>query len=326
MATDLGRQVKYGLGKESTAGTAVAASTWIPQLKFELNPKTDYVNNEASFGVIERYNDSTAIRQWAEGSLEAKLTSESAGHILLGAFGTVANTDNADANAAVIDHTFTINQNTAGQSFTLYRKDSVATNRYAMGRFGKWELNMELDKYVTFKADVLAQKASSTTGTPAYTSETEFVAKHASVKTASTVAGLSGATAIAPLESFTLTVDPNLELDWQAGSTDPFAITSRGYEMEFEMTCRYNDQTYENAYNAGTVLALQVNAVNTDVTIGTSARPGLVFTAPRMIITDWSRNEDLNAPITQSMTGTIHYSVADAYALKAVLTNTTASY
>jgi hypothetical protein len=326
MATDIGRLVKYGLGKETVANTAVGASTWISQLAFNLNPKTDYANNEGSFGVIEKTNDSTALRSWTEGSMEAKLTSLSSGYVLLGAFGSVSTAANSDASTTIKDHTFTINQNVLGQTFTFYRKDSISATRFAGSRIGKWELTMDLDKYVFFKADIMAGSGSSTTATPAYVVEPEFVAKHCSVKTATTAAGLSGATAYASIQSFTLTVEPNLETNWQAGSASPESFTSNGYEMKFEMETRYNDQVYENAYKNGTALALQVTAKNTDVVIGTSANPGLVLTAPKMYITDWARKEDLGKPVTQKMTGTIHYSSSDAYSLKAILTNTQASY
>jgi hypothetical protein len=324
--TDIGRQVKYGIGKETTQGTPVAATNWIPHLGFELNPKNEIAKNDSAYGVIEKTNESTILRSWAEGSLEAKLTADTGGLLLLGAFGSVSTADNADTNPVVKDHTFTINQDTAGQSFTFIRKDTLSTVRYALSRIGKFELAMELDDYVKLTADIMAKKGSTTTATPAYTSETEFVPKHMSVKVATSEAGLGAATAVAAVQSFTLTVDPNLRSNFSAGSGDPESFTSEGFEIQFEMEARYTDQVFENAFNNGTTLALQITANNTDVTIGASAHPQLVVTAPKMNITDWARTEDLDSPITQTMTGTIHYSAADARAIRAVLTNTTASY
>lgn len=324
--SDLGRQVAYGIGKESTAGTAVSATNWINQLSFELLPKTQYATNNSAYGVIERVNRSTPVRNWVEGSLEAKLTDKSAGLILYGAFGTVNTANNADASNNVKDHTFTINQDIAGKTFTLYRKDSVSTKRSAGCRFGEWQLSMELDDYVKYTANVMGKAPADTTASVAFTDETEFVAKNFTVKTAANVAGLSAASVVSTVESFNLTVNPNIEADNESGSSSPYAFTSRGYEMSFEMTMRYNGTTYEDAYKNGTELALLVSAVNSDVTIGTSAHPGLVFTAPKIVVTDWARTEDLDAPVTQTITGTIHYSPADAYALKAVLTNLQASY
>lgn len=323
---DLGRQVKYGIGKESVAGTEVAASYWLNQLEFSLDPKSEYVSNKSAYGNIFRTNSATVLRQWAEGSLNGKLTSNTGGLILLGAFGSVVTSDNADANASVKDHTFSINEDIRGVPFTFIRKDSLTTEAFTAGRFGQWELSMELDDYIKYTANVMARKGTTTTATPAFTSETEFVPKHMSVKTATALAGLAGATATSTVQSFTLTVNPNLEIDWESGNGAPASFTSRGFEATFEMTCRYNDTTYKEAYLNGTNQALQITALNTDVTIGTSANPKLVITASKMNITDWTLSGDLDSPLEQTMTGTIHFDTAQSKALSAVLTNTVASY
>lgn len=319
---ELGRQVKYGIGK----GDDAAVTQWLNQLSFEFNPKALYVNNESAYGVLEKTKSATVLRQWAEGSLEHKLTSDSSGLILLGAFGSVATADNADSNASVKDHTFTLTQDIAGQLFTLVRKDSLSTMKHTFTRFGEWSLKMELDKYISFTAAVMARKGSSTTATPAFTEETEFVPKHMTVKTASTEAGLSGASAISALEKFSINVNPNISPDWESGNADPYGFSSDGYDLAFEMTCRYTDTTYEDAYKNGTALAMQIAAENTDVVIGAAAHPKLVLTATRMNINDWTKNEDLNAKITQTMKGVIHFSPADSKSLVGVLTNTTTGY
>lgn len=320
---NLGRQVSYGLG----IGADVTPSIWLNQLNFSLAPKVEYATNNSAYGRIERTNSATPIRQWAEGSLEHKLTTESAGHILLGAFGTVATANNADVSTTVKDHTFTLNQNVNGQLMTLVSKDELLTEKFTSARFGKWTLNFNLDDYATMTSNVMARTGTATTATVAYpASLTEFVAKHFSIKTAANLAGLAGATNASTVESFSLTVNPNIEPDYAAGSDAPYAFSSRGYDMSFEMTTRYDDTTYRTAYKAGTPLALQVTLKNTDVTIGTAANPGLVLTAPKFNITDWTLDGDPDDVRTQTMTGSIHFSPADAYALRAVLTNTVVSY
>ena len=138
--------------------------------------------------------------------------------------------------------------------------------------------------------------------------------------------GNTGGANITTLESFSLTVNPNLEADNAAGSDSPYGFSSRGYEASFELTCRYDDTTFESAYINTTPIELNVTVADTAVTIGTAANPSLVISANRAHITDWTRNEDNDGPVTQTMTGTIHYSPADAEALRAVLTNTTPDY
>lgn len=324
--SELGRQVKYGIAKETTAGTAVAPTNWVNQLSFEVNPQSEYVNNESAYGVIERTNSATVLREWTEGELEAKLTANTGGLVLLGAFGDVSSAANGDASGSVYDHTYTINQDIAGQSLTLVRKDALSTNQFALGRFNEWSLEVSLDDYIRYTTSFLAKKGATTTATAAYTSETEFVAKHFTIKNAATVGGLGAASEVSTVEEFTLNVNPNLETDWETGNNEPYGFTSRGYELNFEMTTRYNDTTFETAYKNGTQLAWEITIANTDVTIGTAANPKYVFTAPKVNITDWSRSEDLDSPITQSLTGTIHYSASEAYALKSVLTNLVTAY
>lgn len=319
---DLGRQIKYGLGN----GADAAATYWLNQLSFDLKPETQYATNNSAWGNIVRTNSSTPLRHWTSGSLEHKLTSDSTGLILKGAFGSVTTTDNADSDASVKDHTFDISEDINGAPLTLFRKDSISTRKYTNARIGEWQLTMELDDYIRFTANVLAKKGETTTATPAFLNETEFVASHFTVKSATSVGGLTGATDEATCESLTLTMNPNLEADNGSGSNQPYGFSSRGFELNFEMTCRYMDTTYEDAYNNGTQLSFQTSIVNTDVTIGAAAHPSLIFTAPKVFITDWTPNGDLDAPVSQTMTGTIHYSATDAYALRGVLTNLVPSY
>jgi len=326
MPADLGRQVKYGLAKETTFGTGVAPVTTANQLSFTLAPVVEYAQNISAYGNIIKTNNASILHQHAAGDFECKLTSNRSLYFLLGAMGTVVTTSNPDASGVVKTHTVDISENINGQSFTFTRKDGLTTKQYAGGRVSNFSLSMELGDYIKYSGSLLTRKATTTTWTPAYTNETEFTPKDFTVKTATNAAGLAGATAIASLESFTLNINGNLEPDWQAGSVDPYAFSSRGFDLDFEMTVRYDGTVYEDAYTNGTGLALQVNAINQAVTIGTAAKPGLTFTAPFIHITDWTRNEDLDSPVTQTMTGTIHYSQADAYALRAVATNLQASY
>lgn len=320
--SEIGRQVKYGIA----VGADTAPTNWLNQLSFGLNPVRKYANNDSAYGVISRTNRSTITGRYTAGDLEAKLTAETAGIILLGSFGSVSSAATADASGDVYAHTFNINQDVDGQALTLVRQDTLATEKFKSARIGEWSLSMALDDYVKYTASIMAKDGTTTTATAAFLEEAEFVAKHFTLKSASNVAGLAGATAESDVESFDITVNPNLEADFGAGSDEPYGFSSRGYEASFELTCRYNDNDFRDAFRNGTELAFGVTLTNTDETIGTSANPSLSLTQPRVNITDWTRNEDLDGPITQTMTGTIHYSPADAYMIRALLTNTTPSY
>lgn len=314
----IGRQVKYGIGAESTPGTAVAASHWINQLSFSVNPVTTTVNNESAWGNNFRTNNTNQVRKHVEGELEAKLTSDTSGIILLGAFGNVNSVATTDTSGDVFAHAFTISEDINGQSLTLVRQDAISTKAYALGRIGEWTLSVELDDYIKYTASIMAKAGVATAATPAYTEETEFLARHFTVNT--------GGANHSTVESFTVTVNPNLEADNATGSNSPYGFSSRGFEASFEMTCRYDDTTFEDAYNDTTQIEMNMLVTDTSINIGTNSHPSLAINASRAFITDWTRNEDNDGPVTQTMTGTIHYSPAEAEALRAVLINTTPDY
>lgn len=318
---DLGRQVKYGIG----VGSANPAY-WFNQLSFSTNPVVTSQNNSSSWGNIVRTNNTTVIRRHAEGELEAKLTPNLGGLVLFGALGSVSSAPHADASGTVYNHTMTINQDILGQSFNLVRQDSLSTESFLGTRIGEWSLQVDLDDYIRYTANIMAKEGVTTTATAAMSEEAEFVAKHFTVKTATSTAGLAGATSQATVESFSLTVNPNIEADNFFGPGSPASFSSRGYELSFEMTRRYVDRVYENAYKNATDLAMQLVLENTDVTIGTSAKPKFQFTFGRFNITDWTKNEDLDAPVTETLTGTIHFNPTDSRAIQAIVTNTTPSY
>lgn len=320
--TQLSRQVRYGLGAETTPGTQANASAWFNQLKFELNPVNDIATNSSAWGNLVKTNSSTVVRKHVEGSANAKLTPDLGGLVLAGAMGNVSTVANSDASGLVYDHTINLSNNINGKTFTLYRQGETKTEAFTNGRIGKWELSLDLDDYIQYTADLYANIGTAATTTVVDSEDVEFVASHLNVKQATTISGIGSATNQSLLQSFTVTCDPNIDIDKEAGNKNPAGYTSRGYDLKFEAEAYYNDTTFEDAYNNGTFAAFQVTVLNDDEIIGTAAHPKFVLTAPRVSITDWSRDEGkLDDPVTQKFTGTIHYSPADLYALRAVVTN-----
>jgi len=53
MSKFIGRKLNIGIGKESTRGTAVAATFWMPKMELTHDDKITQVVNESSIGVIE---------------------------------------------------------------------------------------------------------------------------------------------------------------------------------------------------------------------------------------------------------------------------------
>jgi len=66
--------------------------------------------------------------------------------------------------------------------------------------------------------------------------------------------------------------------------------------------------------------------LNTDVTIGASANPGLIIDLHRCIINERSRKMGPDDIVEETISFNAHYSVADSKMITAVLTNLKASY
>lgn len=325
MADIIGRQISYGIGKETTRGTAVSAGHWLRHLSADLWTKVDKTLNESANGTNVKYNDSDIARQWAEGTLEGKVQTESFGMVLLGALGTVASVANADASGDVYNHTFSIANSSTPQSLTIVQKSANADRAYALAMVDNLNITAEAGEYVKFNMGVTAKKHASATSTVAYIDETEFTSKHITAKMAANVAGLTGATAI-DVESVSLDVNRNLEPYFAHGSVDVSEINSTTVEITGSITLRWDASTYEDLFYADTKQAFQLVMDNTDVTIGTAANPSITITVPKASIETLDVDQSLDAVVKQTVTFVGLFDTATAKLADVVLTNTTATY
>jgi hypothetical protein len=57
----IGQKQQIGLGKETTPGTGVAASIWIPKISGSFLPKTQYAYDEGAYFYSRRKNPSFLV-------------------------------------------------------------------------------------------------------------------------------------------------------------------------------------------------------------------------------------------------------------------------
>ena len=322
-----GRKVSFGLGKEAVRGTAEAeADYWINHLSLGFYPRAEKVLNESALGNLHKQNDSTTMTLWGEGDFEMKAGDQSIGAILHATMGSVSTGDNADANAAVKDHTFTFDQSNSPASYTFFRKDPNVNEAYALGMVSSLEITAELGAWLMLNGSVITKPATSSSATVARIAETEFKPKHISVKLATNVAGLGAATALASLQSMKLTIDRAVERDLALTTDAPYDISVREIEISGELVLRHSDAVYLNQYLTDVQQALQITVENTDVTIGTAAHPKIVFTLPKVTFDNWELDQGLGDKANQTVSFKGLYDVTTAKALEVVLTNLVASY
>jgi hypothetical protein len=320
----IGRKDAVGVGLETTAGTGVAPQAWQRHLSLSLDQKTTQAQNNSAMGRVEDINDSAVTEEWAEGSVNGKITDITIGYILANIFGSVSAAAHP-SETLVYDNTFTVNQNQQPNPLTFSRVNPVASRRYALGMLTDFELDIKTGGWVQFTSTFVSKTGATSSDTVAFTNENEFTSKHVTVKVATNIAGLSGATAL-QLKELKLKISRKANRFVPFGAIDPATFDTESWGVTGTMVLRYTDTTLETLALANTRQAMSVALVNTDTTIGTSSNPSLTFTAPKVRLTPITLDNNLDQVLNQTVAFTAELDVVLAYMMQAVLTNTQNGY
>lgn len=320
-----GRKIRYGFAKEGTRGTFAASTYW---LRWETADFFDHATttfNQSAIGVLDRYSGAEIMERSASGQLAGKITDLGFGLVLFGTFGSHAAVLTS-GETTVYDHTFTESQSNTSQSLAIVRLTPNDQTNYVNAMVGSLAIEAKAGDFVRHTTNFTAFPGITGTGaTSAFVAENEFKAKHVTALLATDVAGLSAATAI-PVASFTLTINKNLDPYYIIGQDGPSEIFSQNVEVTGEFVLRYTANTYFTQRFANTKQAMQLAIVNSDVTIGDAANPGVVFTMPAVFLNDFKPDQGIDGMVTQTISFTATYDLSAAYAINAVLTNTATTY
>jgi len=325
MVKIIGRLSAVGIGKETTRGTSVAPTAWVPVQSVDIDDKPDYIHNDSGYGNIAEFNDSDVNWMHAEGGYEGKVFDNVLGLELYAVFGQ-SPTSAQRATTGVYDHTFSMLNTNQHGSLTVAYKGAPEDVRYAMAMVDEFSIEAVLDKYLTRKVKFMSQASATATNTVAYTLGNEFLARHINIYTAANLAGLSGATAM-KATSFKFTVKKNVTIDYVFGKATVDDIVNQQLNVEGEFEAPREDLTLRNLSNNGTAQAIRFEAINTGVTIGTGGlhNPAVRFDFAKAAFLENPRNWDANAEITQTVKFQANYSISDAAIMTARLTNTQTS-
>lgn len=84
----IGRLQKIGFGKESTPGTPVSATDWVPKVRGVFTPEVTKAKDLSAYGNIDSLRDSQTVKNLTKVSLEAIARDVFIGDFLLMTFGT----------------------------------------------------------------------------------------------------------------------------------------------------------------------------------------------------------------------------------------------
>lgn len=325
MTKVLGRKIGVGLGKESSRGTAVAASFWLPWNAFSHNEKNEVSKLDAGYGTIHRVVDGKITRLWAEGELGGPITDKAFGLLLLSMFGTVNSAAKSSPNTSVYDHTFTVQEGVQHQSLTLNTDDAIQDYRFPRCMVDELTIMYEQSKLLEFSAKLFSENGATATNTPSYSAENIFRPQDLTFKYAADAASLDAASAVT-IKSAKLTFKQNVAYDWNLGSTSPTDINNTSWEVTGEITQMMEDETIKALVLAGTQKALRFDLQNTAVTIGTSANPGLKISLNQVMFDEEVKEMSVGDLTLITYTFEAQYKISESKMAEAVLTNLTTSY
>lgn len=193
MTREIGRLNSFGLGFESTPGTAVSPTLWIPVETGNVKAITENVKDESGFGVIDGVSNAHIIRKISETTLEGVAYSKSFGALLQGALGTSASPSLIET--GVYSHAMTRLNTNSHPSYTLVRDNQTQEEKTAYSMLEKIELDATIGEQVKYKATFKGKSVSAgSTYTPSFdTADEPFLVSKATVKFADDIAGLGAA-------------------------------------------------------------------------------------------------------------------------------------
>lgn len=317
----IGRKFNVGIGKESSRGTAVAATYWLPHTELTLDEKVTQAVDESVYGVIEDSTNAVVVAKFMEGEISGLVADTSFGLILLSLFGADAV---ATVETGVYDHTYTVGQTAQHQSLTIAVSEPNATNlRFPLAVIDNVEISAEVGEYAMFKAAFRANIGSTDTNTVSYSAENVFKPQECNAYIATDLSGLGAASAL-PIKRVSVTISQNIEDDQVVGSVSPADRMNKQFVVEGTMELIYDSRTYIDTILLGDLAkAIRVKLVSGTL-IGAASYPTLTIDIAKAKLREVSKSIGNNDIVRQTVSFKGHYSIADTSMVTAVLRNTKA--
>lgn len=323
MSVFIGRKFNIGIGKESTRGTAVAASYWLPTTDFSVEDKVSVVVDESSRGIIEDATTQEITLKYMEATIGGRITDQSFGLILMAALGT----DTVGAvETGVKDHVFTILESAQHPSLTIVASEPNASGAsslsYALSMLDSLEIDFAVGQWAMFKATFRGNANAAASSTPSFISENAFNPQYCKAYFASGYSGLGAASAV-NVRSAKVTIKKNVEDDPTIGNIAAADRYNKQFVVDGEMVLVYDARTYIDTDMLGDLLqAIRLQAINTGVTLGVSSHPQLTIDFAKCKITEVARTNKNNDVMLQTIKFKAFYSVTDSLMLQITLRNT----
>lgn len=285
MARFAGRRVQLGIGLETTRGTAVAPTYWYPFLDASIVDKDSPLFNESSFGHIMKNSAKTTTLVNGEGNVTGKLYAKGLYFFLALVFGQLpTTTPNSGGDTGANAHVFSVLNTNEHISATVSTKTPNEDLRFALAMLESLTLTWAPDAYPQIEAAFVSKSGVAATNTVALAADSEFLPKHASMKLASTVAGLTSAAALTDVKSFSITFTKTLAPQQTMDSGTTYGqIFNTDFEVTGSIEKLLNDVTYKGYTLQDSVQAMRFALVDSVNKAGATTPTSLSFDMSKVV-------------------------------------------
>jgi hypothetical protein len=326
MSKFTGRQVKLGIARETSRGTGVTPSFWLPFVDFSFDEKVNTARIQSGVGVLADSEQVHVLTKYAQGSIGCEARDKSIGLLLYSLLGTVATTGPTDS---AYTHAFSLDDSMQHDSLTFTVVDKNTTEQYRLVMLDKLELSQTVDDVLRVGADFTGKTSKGASATATYAVENKFTKKHMTFKVATNLAGLAAASTIS-LKSMRITFSQNLLLDDYIGTAEPEDVLNQNFSIEGEFVLPYESETWKEYMRGNTYMAMEVKWTNTDsgAVIGAGTSPSLTFQFPRVDFIAWEPNYNNDELTVQTVSFKCNHDVSGGNSIvsTATLINAQASY
>lgn len=307
------------IAKETTAWTEWSTFVAIPLTSAPvLKPITEYNTNESGYWRIEWTAWACVTKSMSELSVEWNVYATPFWHLLNALFWQSASPTLVET--WVYKHNFTLLNTNNHRSFsacTIWVDQKLSL--YNM--LDTLSINAEVGWIITFSWLFKGKAENSTTWkTAVFTQEECLRVANMTVKFASNIAWLSGATAT-KLTSLNLEFAKNVIDITENGSIEPTSFHNQNFTTSWSLEMVYRDDAFKDYNTAGTTRAMSV-LIEWSSLIWATKKVELYFELPLLTFQEWDRSTDLNAITTQTVWFTWHLSLTDTKMASAYLQNT----
>lgn len=319
--THIWKLVEVWFWKEWTRQTASSIAKWMPKTSIDFDDVSDQVVDESSIWIINDSIEEYLTQRMAEWNIEANARNESIAYPLLSLLSDV--TSSQIGSSAVYSHVFTEGQNNENQSLTIWVKDPVQSKEFTWAVINSMTISWESWGFITISMDFMSLKWNDQTYTTAYDADYNFLTKHVTFKTWSSIWSLTSRN----IRSFEINFQKNVEPEPVVWSIEPADFFNTELSISWSFTAKYeNEADYKDKNLDWTYQALDITAEDTTNDIWSWNHPLLQIELPKAYFEEWAAQRDSSSIVTQEVSFKWLYDTWQWFWSRITLQNNTTSY